>query len=113
MATQGFEDAPAYYDDHPNLLRRLIRVIKGLTQGKSNNTGLLTLTANSATTTVTFADGRLGQNTVITLTATTSNAAAAVGALYVSSRTVASNTLTLTHANTASTDRIFGYVLTG
>jgi hypothetical protein len=113
MATQGFEDAPEYFPDHPNLFRRLIRVIKGIMQGKTNNTGTFTLTANSTTTTVTFAEGRLGQNTVPTLIATTSNAAGALSGLYISSRSVANNTLTFTHANTAAVDKTFLYVLTG
>ncbi len=113
MATQGFEDAPEYFSDHPNLFRKIIRVIKGVMQGKTNNTGTLTLTANSATTTVTFAEGRLGQNTVITLMPTTSNAAGALSGLYLSSRSVANNTSTFTHANTAAVDKTFYYVLTG
>ena len=109
----AFLDAPEYHKDHVNLLRQLLRVVKGVMQGKTNNTGTFTLTANSATTTVTFADGQIGQNTVITWQPTTSNAAGALSSLYVSARNVASHTITLTHANTATTDRVFLYALTG
>jgi hypothetical protein len=109
----AFLDAPEYEVDHPNLFRKLIRVIKGIMQGKTNNTGTITLTANSTTTTVTFAAGRIGQDTVLLLTPTTSNAAGALSGLYVSGRSVANNTLTLTHANTATLDRTFSYALIG
>ncbi len=110
----AFLDAPEYYGgDTPGLFRQLIRVIKGIMQGKTNNTGTVTLTANSATTTLTLAMGRLGQTTVLTLQPTTSNAAGALSGLYVSARNVPAGTMTLTHANTASVDRIFNYVLTG
>lgn len=109
----AFLDAPEYENDHTNLFRKLLRVTKGIMQGKTNNTGTVTLTPNSTTTVITFAASRLGQETVITLTATTANAAGAVSGLYVSSRDTANNTLTLTHANTAAIDKTFNYVLTG
>jgi hypothetical protein len=102
-----------YQPNHPDLLRNIIRVIRGIMQGKTNNTGTVTLTANATTTTITFAAGRLGQGTVILLSPTTANAAAALTNVYVSSRNVASNTLTLTHSNTATLDRTFSYVLIG
>ncbi len=93
--------------------RRIALVVNGIMQGKTNNIGTLTLTANSATTTITFAAGQIGEETVITLTATTANAAGAVSSLYLSSRNVANSTLTFTHANTATNDRTFLYELTG
>lgn len=109
----AFPDAPEYYPDHPNLLRQLIRVVKNIMQGKTNNTGTVTLTANSTTTTVTFAAGRIGQSTMINLCPTTATAAAAKDNVYLSARNVASNTLTLTHDNTADNDRTFLYELVG
>lgn len=109
----AFLDAPEYQKNHENLLRLLLRVVKGIMQGKTNNTGTLTLTENSATTTVTFAAGRIGSGTVLSLTPTTANAAGALSGLYVSGRDVSAGTLTLTHANTSTTDRTFAYTLVG
>lgn len=108
-----FLGVPEYEKNHEYLLRKVIRVLSGMMQGKTNNTGSLTLTANSATTTITFPPNKIGQFTVVTLQPTTSNAAGALSSLYVSSRSVANHTVTFTHANTASTDRVFNYVLTG
>lgn len=90
-------------------------VTNGVLNGKTNNTGSVTLDANSATTTVTEASGRIGPDTVILFMPTTANAAteAGAGSIYVSSRNVASNTFTITHANNAQTDRAFKYVLIG
>lgn len=82
-------------------------------QGKTDNTGSVTLTANSATTTLTEAPDRIGANTVILFMPTTANAAAAMTNLYVSSRDVSASTFTLTHTNNAQTDRTFNYILVG
>lgn len=109
----AFLGAPEYETNHANLLRKIIRVLDGVMRGKTNNTGTFTLTANSATTTLTFAAGQIGQDTVITWMPTTANAAGAMSNLYVSARNVASNTVTLTHTNTATNNRTFSYVLTG
>jgi hypothetical protein len=78
-------------------------------QGKLNNTGTVTLTANSTTSTLT--DPRIGINSVISFMPTTSNAAGALGGLYVSAR--GDGTATLTHANNAQADRSFAYTITG
>lgn len=102
-----------YTPDHPGLLRRLGNAIKMLAQGKTNNTGTVTLTANSATTTITEADGKIGLYTQIVLTPTTANAAAALTNIYLSARDVANKTITLTHTNNAQVDRTFLYHLVG
>jgi hypothetical protein len=109
----AFEQAPIKMVNPIEWCRRIALVVNGMMQGKTNNTGTVTLTDNSATTTVTFAAGQIGQSTVIHFTPTTSNAAGALSGLYVSSRDVANNTLTLTHANTATVDRTFDYTLIG
>lgn len=77
--------------------------------GKINGGGEVTLTANSATTTLT--DALLGTQSRIHLTPMTSNGAAALAGLYVSAR--AKGTATLTHANNAQTDRTFMYSIFG
>jgi len=101
-------------ETHTNPLewcKQLAKKINSVMDGKTNNTGSLTLTANSTTTVVTFADGRIGADTVVLLSPTTANAAAA--APYVSTRDVSAKTVTFTHANTATTDRTFSFVLVG
>ena len=91
--------------------REVAEVVNGLLDGRANNTGTVTLTANQATTSVT--DYRAGPQSVILLTPLTSNAAAEVGAggMYISARTKQS--FTLTHANNAQTDRDFAYIVVG
>lgn len=89
--------------------RDLYEIVNSVRDGKLNSTGTFTLVANAATTTV--ADLRAGPDSVILWMATTANAAAAAGGLYVSSR--GKQTFTLTHANNAQTDRTFSYVVLG
>jgi hypothetical protein len=109
----AYLDVGEYSVNHENLLRKMIRVISGAMQGKTNNVGTVTLTANSTTTTITLSAGRLGSDTHISFTATTANAATADGAgLYVS-KNVANNQFTITHNNTADVDKTFTYALIG
>jgi hypothetical protein len=111
----GFLGAPEYEKNHENLFRKTLRVLAGIMQGKTNNTDSVTLTANSATTTVTLAAGRLGAETVILFMPTTANAATEFGAgtMYVSSLNVANNQFVITHVNNAQNNRSFRYVLIG
>lgn len=83
--------------------------VNELLKGRANNTGTLTLTANSATTVV--SDNRFNSDMVPLLIATTANAATATANVYVSAR--ANGSFTLTHTNNAQTDRTFLYVLWG
>lgn len=107
----GFLPPSDYNPNHADMLRDLLRVCQGLMQGKSNNVGMVTLTANATTTTVTLAKGQLSQDTVILLAPTTANAKAEGIPYY--SKNVANNQFTITHANTSQTDRVYGYVLVG
>jgi LDH2 family malate/lactate/ureidoglycolate dehydrogenase len=111
----AFLQAPENMPEVMEWCRRIARVVNQAMQGKANNTGTVTLTANSATTTVTEAPNRIGDATVILFMPTTANAATEFGAgsLYVSARSVANNTFTITHANNAQNDRTFNYVLVG
>lgn len=85
------------------------RRINQILSGKTNNWGSITLTANSATTTLN--DSRIGINTVVILQPTTANAAAALSTLYPG--TPGDKTVTLNHANNAQSDKTFLYVLVG
>lgn len=96
-------------NDVPLAIRRLLEAVNALASGRSNAVGSVTLTASDTTTTV--ADRKAGMDSVIALMPTTSNAAAAVGTTYVSSRGI--GTFTLTHANNAQTDKTFAYLIQG
>jgi hypothetical protein len=104
---------PTWLSDIPEWCRKLAIAVSQALRGKTDNIGTFTLTANSATTTVTETQGRIGKDTVIIWTPTTANAAAAITNIYLSSRNVTSNTFTLTHTNNAQVDRTFSYILTG
>ena len=88
---------------------RLASTLNRAIGGKTNNFGSVTLTASSATTTLT--DIRIGINTVILLQPTTANAAAALTGVYFG--TPGDGTITINHANNAQTDRTFNYILVG
>jgi len=81
--------------------------------GKLNATGSITLTANAATTALN--DSRLTVDSVVLFDPTTANAAAelAAGTLYVLTANRNNLAWTLTHANAASADRTFRYVILG
>lgn len=83
--------------------------------GKLNSTGTFTLAASTVSTEVKFANGMVGQNTVLiyfplTLTA---SAVAYDGAMFMSSRDVVNSVLGLTHTADGNTDKTFAYVLIG
>lgn len=78
-------------------------------KGRANNVGSVTLTAGATTTTI--ADIRIKQTMTAVLIPRTANAAAAVTNVYISA--VADGSITLTHANTATVDRTFDYILHG
>jgi len=112
-----FPDVPNYTDDHRSLLNRMVLVIRNIMQGRTNNVHTVTLTANSATTTVDLAKDELSENTLILFMPTTANAATEFGAgvMYVSARSPlsTSGTFTITHTNNAQTDRTFRFALIG
>ena len=123
MAQQKFPSTGSYINDHQNLLRRVTSTIHNIMQGKTNNTGEITLGASAATTDVNLTKGDLTPTTVINFMPTTANAAAEIGAgtMYVSSvnadaassGTLAKFSFRITHANNAQTDRIFKFTLIG
>ena len=99
-------------NDVSSLIRHLVDVARGvrlLFQGKTNNTGTITLTAN--TTTTTLSDPRLTVESWVGFDPLTANAAADVPYALTANR----NNLawTLTHSNAATTDRTFRSVIVG
>lgn len=111
----AFLQAPEYLPEVKEWCRRLARVVNQAMQGKTNNTGSCTLAANSATTVVTEAPNRIGEETVILFMPTSANAATEFGAgtMRVSARSVTNSTFTITHVNNAQNDRTFNYILVG
>jgi len=87
--------------------REVAEVVNNAVNGKTNNTGSITLTASSTTTTI--ADERLGFDSVILLSPLTSNAAAQ--SPYVSSKLKGS--VVITHASSSNTDLNFDYIIVG
>jgi hypothetical protein len=108
---------PDFDPDTAKWCRDIVRCVKGILQGKTNNTGLITLKANAGSTLIELASGRLGEETVILFDPLTANAAADLygGAMYVTSgnRDVLGNAFTITHPNNANADKRFRYTLIG
>jgi hypothetical protein len=90
--------------------REISEVVNNLVEGKSNNTGTVTLAVASATTT-TINDERIGYDSVITFMPTTANAAGALTNLYVSAKTKGS--ATLTHSANVAADKTYSYIIVG
>lgn len=89
-------------------VRSVGEVANQVRQGKINGTGTVTLTANATTTTL--SDKRIGINSKVFLFPTTATAATEFGAG--SLRIAAANeSATITHANTADTDKTFNYAI--
>jgi hypothetical protein len=96
-----------YGGDDP---RNVAEVVRGIMDGRTNNTGSITLAASSATST-TLNDARIGYGSTILLSPTTANAAAFITAVYVSAKTKGS--ATLTHTANTLTDRTYQYIIVG
>lgn len=101
IATRGLPDKQQ--------LQRVAESVNGLIDGKLDVVGSVTLTPNSATTVV--ADNKFESIMVPVFVPTTANGAAALTGMYVSSR--GEGTFTLTHGNTAQTDKSFLYLRFG
>lgn len=105
----GFPAPKTFDEDEARHRRELALVVQNILQGKTNNVGSLTLTANAAATTL--SDKRIGANSSILLMATTANAAGALATTYFTA--FGDGTCTVNHANNAQTDRTFRYAVIG
>lgn len=92
-------------------LKKIVLSLQQLAAGRSNATGTVTLTPGAATTVVT--DNNFAPGSVPLFEATTASAATerGNGTMYISAR--ANKTFTITHANSATVDRTFLYVILG
>lgn len=99
-----FRSLPAFGGDE----RAVSEVVRGIMDGKTNNTGAITLTQSQTTTTLT--DRRIGPTTVILFSPLNDKGAAELGTLYVSAR--GQGTATLTHGS-HNFDMKYAYALIG
>ena len=101
-----FRSLPPFGGDQ----RQVAEVVRGIMDGKTNNTGGITLT-QSATSTILY-DRRIGANSVILFMPLNDKAAdeLAHGHMYVSAR--GQGQATITHGSHAH-DMIFAYVVIG
>lgn len=90
--------------------RQVAEVVRGLMDGKSNNTGSITL--NQGATSTTINDRRIGADSIILFMPKNDKAAEELGHghMYVSS--LGQGTATITHGNHMH-DMIFGYAVIG
>lgn len=92
---------------------QLANAVNRTLQGRLNNTGDMTLAANSTATIL--KDARLSAQSSILFEPMTANAAAeqAAGTMYVTAANRRTGAFTITHANAGTTDRTFRYAILG
>ena len=102
---------PNYIDNDPEWKRKASLWMLEAAQGRLNNVGNVSLASGTATTVVT--DARAGAFSFIGLMPRTANAADELGngTLYIA--TQGDGTFTITHANAATGDRTFRYIILG
>lgn len=88
--------------------RDVASAVNLLIDGKHNAKGTFTLTAHATSTVV--QDYRVSEDSVISWTPLTHNAAVEMNIMYVSSR--GKHTFTLVHQNKSATDATFAYTVT-
>ncbi len=108
-STRIYLGVSPFNEDESAHRREIASVLNNVVQGKLNNTGTLTLTANAATTTLT--DPRIGANSCIVLMPHTANAAGAIATTYFTA--FADGSCTVNHANNAQVDKTFTYAVFG
>ena len=115
VRTDGNISVPEKMTDVSMWCRIIAAKVNQILRGKTNNVGEITLTANSATTTISVPVGVFGDNTTILFDATTSTAATALGSgnMYVSTRNPDLGTYVITHPNTADTNKTFRVAYVG
>jgi hypothetical protein len=94
-----------------------VAAINQLAAGRSNASGEITLTPSASTTTIdSNQNPNINENAQVILFPKTASAAAEQGSgtIFASvSRIAGVNTVTITHANSASADRTFAYIVIG
>lgn len=104
-------NVPVTFPDEAEHRRQIALALNQALLGRLNNTGLVTLAANQATTVVN--DLKVAVQSKVFLTPLTASAAAevATGNLFIV--TVTEKKFTIAHTNNAVTDRDFAYAILG
>lgn len=109
----GYRGVPRESTDERQHRVQLAVAVNRTLGGKLNNTGDMTLAANSSATIL--KDARLSPKSAIFFEPMTANAAAelAAGTMYVLAANRKAEAFTITHANAVTTDRTFRYAILG
>lgn len=100
--------APENYSERPEYSRKLKTSINSAMNGKTNNTGEITVTPGASSST--FIDNLCNINSVVLLSPITANAGIHHNGLYV---VAGDKSFTVHHASSAVTDRSYRYVIVG
>ncbi|SAL39231.1 hypothetical protein AWB69_03871 [Caballeronia udeis] len=100
---------PTFQSDEVKHRQKISEWAKEVNQGHIKNVGNVTLAASTSTTFV--SDARVGAQSFVKLMPMTANALSAIPTVYVSS--TGRENFTLTHGNSASTDKTFRYCVLG
>jgi hypothetical protein len=101
-----FRSLPAFGGDQ----RAVSEVVRGIMDGKTNNTGTLTLATGGATTT-TLTDRRIGPDSVIVFVPASSAANADSSRIYASLQ--GQGTATVNHAANSTANKKYRYAIIG
>jgi hypothetical protein len=88
--------------------RAVAEIVNGMMDGKTNNTGSITLRQSQTTTTIT--DARISRDSVILFMPLNNRAAQEISTIYISART--NGSATITHGS-HNFDMTFGYAVVG
>jgi len=112
---EGNISVPEVMTDVPAWIRIVAAKVNQIMRGRTNNVGEVTLTASSATTSVSLPVGVFGEKTVFIFDPTTSTAATAFGSgsFYVSNRAPDLGTYTINHPSTADANKTFRVAYVG
>ena len=118
MTIRTFQHTPpprtfSNFGDVTDYARKLYDAIFRLRQGKTENVGEITLTINSATSTLNRVG--LSNQSVVVFDPRTASAASELygGTMYVLTANRGTDTWTITHVNAATADRTFQYAVVG
>lgn len=101
-----FRSLPAFGGDQ----RAVAEVVRGIMDGKTNNTGTLTLATGGATTT-TLTDRRIGPDSVIVFVPASAAANADATRVYASAQ--GQGTATVNHAANVTANKTYRYAVIG
>ena len=101
-----FRSLPAFGGDQ----RAVAEVVRGVMDGKTNNTGSVTLATGGATTT-TLTDRRIGPDSVIVFVPASTAANADATRVYASAQ--GQGTATVNHAANITADKTYRYAVIG